>query len=92
MFPGVYKKYVRWKGEQNIIYLRMLKAPYWMLVSLILYHKCFRKDIEEIVFKVNPYGIFVNNQMKCGKQQTVTWHVDDFKSRHVHPKINDEFT
>jgi hypothetical protein len=26
-----------------------------------------------------------------GDQQTVTWHVDDLKSSHVDPKVNDEF-
>ena len=30
--------------------------------------------------------------MKCGKQQKVNWHVDDFKSSHVNPKVNDKFT
>ena len=30
--------------------------------------------------------------MKYGKQQTVTWHVDDLKSIHVNPKTNDKFT
>ena len=29
--------------------------------------------------------------MKYGKQQTFTWHVDDLKSIHVYPKVNDEF-
>ena len=29
--------------------------------------------------------------MKSGKQQTVTWHVNDFKSRHADPKVNGEF-
>ena len=28
--------------------------------------------------------------MKYGKKQTVTWHVDDLKSSHVYPKVNDE--
>ena len=30
--------------------------------------------------------------MKYGKQQTVTWHVDDLKSKHVDSKVNDEFS
>jgi hypothetical protein len=29
--------------------------------------------------------------MVKGKQQTVTWHVDDLKSSHVDPKVNNEF-
>jgi hypothetical protein len=31
-----------------------------------------------------------NRQVK-GKQQTVTWHVDDLKSSHVDPGVNDKF-
>jgi hypothetical protein len=26
-----------------------------------------------------------------GKQHTITWHVDDLKSSHVNPKVNDQF-
>eukprot|EP00957_Ditylum_brightwellii_P036031 2730083-Ditylum_brightwellii.AAC.1 len=29
--------------------------------------------------------------MVNGKQHTVTWHVDDVKSSHVDPKVNNEF-
>jgi hypothetical protein len=29
--------------------------------------------------------------MVNGKQQTITWHVDDLKSSHVDPKVNDDF-
>jgi hypothetical protein len=34
---------------------------------------------------VNPYDIFV------AKQHTVKWHVDDLKSIHVDPMVNDKF-
>ena len=75
--PGVYDKGVQYKGGQNILYVQMLEELYRMLVSLILYYKRFRKDIEGIVFEVDQYGICVANRMKYIKQQTVTWHVDD---------------
>jgi hypothetical protein len=52
--PGVYDKYVLHKGKQKILYVRMLKALYGMLISSILYYKKFRKDIEGIGFEVNP--------------------------------------
>ena len=32
IFTGVYNKYVRYKGKQNILYVRMLKALYRILV------------------------------------------------------------
>ena len=62
--PRVYNKYARYKGGQKIISVRMLKSIYVMLVSSILYYKKLRKDIEAIVFEVNPYDIFAANQMK----------------------------
>ena len=70
--------------------MRMLKSLYGMPVSSILYYKKSEKDIEGIGFEVNPYDICVTNQMKYGKQQTVTFHVNDLKSIHVDTKVNDE--
>jgi hypothetical protein len=89
--PGVYDDYVINDGKHKILYVRMLKALYGMLISSILYYKKFRKDIESIGFEVNPYDICVANRKVNGKQQTVTWHVDDLKSSHEDPKVNDNF-
>jgi hypothetical protein len=89
--PGVYDKYVIYVGLQKVLYVRMLKALYGMIIASILYYKKFRKDIEAIGFEVNPYDICVANRLVGGKQHTVTWHVDDLKSSHVDPKVNDDF-
>jgi hypothetical protein len=89
--PGVYDDYVIDEGNHKIIYVRMLKALYGMLISSIMYYKKFRKDIESIGFEVNPYNICVANRKVNGKQQTVRWHVDDFKSSHVDSRVNDNF-
>jgi hypothetical protein len=43
--PGVYDDYVIDEGKHKIMYVRMLKALYGMLISSILYDKKFRKDI-----------------------------------------------
>jgi hypothetical protein len=40
---------------------------------------------------MNPYDPCVANRMIGGKQQTVTWHVDDLMSSHVNKKVNDDF-
>jgi hypothetical protein len=87
----VYDDYVIDEGKHKILYVRMLKALYGMLISSILYYKKFRKDIESIGFEVNPYDICVANRKANGKQQTVTWHVDYLKSSHVGSKVNDNF-
>ena len=71
--------------EKKVLYVRMLKALSGMMIASILYYKKFRKDIESIGFEVNPYD------MVNGKQHTITWHVDDVKSSHVDPKVNNEF-
>jgi hypothetical protein len=89
--PGVYNNYVINEGNNKILYMRMLRALFGMLVSSILYYKKFRKDVEAIGFEVNPYDICVANRTVYGKQQTLTWRVDDLKSSHVNPKVNDEF-
>jgi hypothetical protein len=69
----------------------MLKALYGMLISSILYYKKFRKDIESVGFEVNPYNICIANHTVNGKQQAVTWHVNDLKLSHIDPKVNDHF-
>jgi hypothetical protein len=72
--PGVHDKHVTHEGEQKqkILHARMLKALHGMLVSSVLHHKKFRKDMEEIGFEVNPHNACLANQMKDGKQRAVT--------------------
>ena len=91
IFPGVYHKYFWYKVDQKILYIRKLKSLYRILVSLILYYKKSRKYIETIVFEVDTYNICVTNQIKSGKKQTVTWHVNDLKSSHIDTKVNEKF-
>jgi hypothetical protein len=89
--PGIYDDYVIKEGKQKILYVMMLMALYGMLVASILYYKKFRKDIESIGFKVNPYDICVANRTTRGKQHTITWHVDNVKSSHVDYEVNNDF-
>ena len=67
----------------------MNKAPYGMMIVSVLYYKKFRKDIESIGYEVNPYGNCVAKQMIKGKQNTITWHVDDVKASHEDAKVNE---
>ncbi len=87
--PEIYKPYVSYE-KGKVLYVMMLKALDGMLVSSLLYYKKFRKDIKSIGFVINPY----DPPLCCKpnrKQHTVTWHVDNLKSSHVDPKVNDEF-
>jgi len=89
--PLRYADYVTIENNKKILYMRMVKALYGMLKSSLLYYKRFRKDIEGIGFKVNPYDPCVANRTVNGKQHTVVWHVDDLKSSHVDPQVNKDF-
>ena len=86
-----YEPYVTDERGNKVLYVNMLKALYGMLQSALLYYKKFRKDIEDIGFKINPYDPCVANRIVDGKQHTITWHVDDVKSSHVDKHVNDEF-
>ncbi len=89
--PSVYEPYVIYEGKSKVIYMLMNMALYGMIFSSLLYYKKFRRDIESIGFKVNQYDPCVANKTVDGKQHTITWHVDDIKSSHVNPKVNDDF-
>ena len=89
--PLTYQDYVLHEKKHKIIYVEMKKALYGMLQSSLLYYKKFRKDFEGIGFVVNPYNPCIVNRIVEGKQHTITWHVDDLKSSHVSPKVNNEF-
>ena len=73
--------------QKKVLYVRMLKALYGMMITAILYYKKFRKDIKSIGFEVNPFDICVANRMVNGKQHAVTWHMDDVKTSHDDPKV-----
>ena len=91
MDPTTYRdKYVYEKGTK-VLYVVVCKAIYGMLQSALLFYKKLRKDLEGIGFQVNPYDPCIANRIVNGKQHTIAWHVDDIKSSHVDPKVNDEF-
>ncbi|KAL7564335.1 hypothetical protein ACA910_007187 [Epithemia clementina (nom. ined.)] len=91
MNPEIYADQVIMETGNKVLYVFVTKAIYGMLVSALLFYKKLKKDLEEIGFKVNPYDLCIANRVINGKQHTVTWHVDDLKSSHVDPKVNDEF-
>ena len=91
LHPETYADYVVYEGKSKVLYVKMVKALYGMIKASILYYNKFRTDIEGIGYKVNPYDPCVANKMINGKQHTITWHVDDVKSSHVDPKVNDAF-
>ena len=92
MDPETYKTFVVFDNSgSKILYVQVLKAIYGMLQSSMLFYKKLCKDLQSIGFVLNPYDPCVANRVVQGQQHTVTWHVDDLKSSHKDPKINDLF-
>ena len=79
------------EGNQRALYVTMKKTLYGMLISAVLFYKKLRTYFEEIGFTVNPYNVCVANCIVNGKQYTVVWHVDNLKSSHVDPEVNNDF-
>jgi hypothetical protein len=90
--PARYAAYVVYENGVKTLYLVVLRGLYGMLIAAMLWYKRFRQELEEEQgFEFNPYDPCVANRIVKGKQQTVLFHVDDLKSSHVDPKVNDDF-
>ena len=90
MAPEIYAKYVTYENGKAVIYTIVLLAIYGMLISALLWYQKFKKDLEGIGFIFNDYDMCIANREVNGKQQKIHFHVDDFKSSHVDPKVNDD--
>ena len=62
-----------------------------MLVSAMLFYCKLSKALLSYGFELNPYDPFVVNKMVNAEQLTICWNVDNLKSSHIDPKVNDEF-
>ena len=79
------------EGNQKLLYIHITQAIYGMQVSAMLsYHK-LTKALLSYGFELNPYNLCVANKKVNSEQLTVCCHMDDCKSSHVGPKVNDKF-
>ena len=62
-----------------------------MLVSAMLFYCKLTRALLSYSFELNPYDPCVANKMVNGEQLTICWHVDDLKSSHIDPQVNNEF-
>ena len=62
-----------------------------MLVSAMLFYHKLAKALLSYGFELNPYDACVANKMVNSEQLTIFWQIDDLKSSHIDPKVNDEF-
>jgi hypothetical protein len=61
------------------------------LVAALLWYQQFKKDLEKVGFKFNPYDPCIANRKVNGSTHTVKFHVVDLKSSHIDPKVNGQF-
>ena len=86
-----YNEYVVIEKGQKTLYVHLIRALYGLLVSSMLFYRKLSTALTDDGFVINPYDPCVANKMVNGKQLTITWHVDDVKSSHADPKVNDQF-
>ena len=85
-----YADFVVYENGRKVLYVRVLKAIYGMLVAALLWYKKFRKDLEGKGFKFNPYDPCVAIRKWKGQQQTIRFHVDDLMSSHRDKRANED--
>jgi hypothetical protein len=91
MDSETYADYVVQEDNLNVLYVELRKSSYGMLQASLLFYKKLRQDLEEIGFKVNSYTPCVANRLVREKLHTITWHVNNIKSSHEDPRVNDNF-
>ena len=89
--PETYGPCVVFENGKKVLYLQVLRASYGTLVAALIWYQKFCNDLEGIGFVFNPYDPCVANRIVKGSQQTVRFHVDDLKSSHLSPRVNDLF-
>jgi hypothetical protein len=89
--PELYGTYMVYEKNRKVLYVQVMRAIYSMLEAALLWYKKFRGELEQKGFKFNPNDPGVANRTEKGSQHTLLFHVDDLKSSHKDPKVNDQF-
>jgi len=75
------------ESGKRVLYLRLLKALYGCVKSVLLWYELFTKTLIGMGFELNPYDPCVANSVIDGKQCTIVWYVDNNKISHVSPEV-----
>jgi hypothetical protein len=67
--------------------LRLIKALYGCVKSVLLWYDLFVERLNKICFELNPHDMCVANKIFNGKQCTIAWYVDDMKISHVDASV-----
>ena len=91
--PSMYQKYATYSNKGvPMLYVRLFKALYGMLMSALLLYNILRSDLEDRGFVVNSYDPYVTNKMVGGAQMTVSWNVDDLNISHRYKEMVNAFS
>ena len=84
--PQIYCKYITINSKgRKMLFVRMQKALYRMLKSVLLFYWKLVDNLKKIGCEINLYDPCVMNKKVGGSQLTITWHVDDLKVSHKDP-------
>ena len=87
--PELYQKYFTTSPwGQPMLHVKLNKALYGLLRSVLLFYKMLVSKLEDMGFELNPYYPCVANRIINNSQQTVTWHVDELKISHKDAAVN----
>ena len=86
-----YGPYVAFENGRKVLYLQVLRAVYRMLDAALIWYCKLCDNLEGIGFVFNPCDPCVANCFVKGSQQSVRFHVDDLKSSHLSPRVNNLF-
>ena len=78
-----YLPYVHMENGKKVLYLKVLRALYGCIESIMLWCNLFFKSLQELGFVIFPYDKCVANKIINGKQFTIVWYVDNIKMPRV---------
>ena len=67
--PEKYRKYISYENNNQVICVEILNALYGMIMSSLLFYRHFRKNLESVGFKINPYDMCVADQKEIANNQ-----------------------
>ena len=87
----IYWDYTVTECNQKVLYVLITQALYRTLVSAMLFYCKLTKTLLSYGLELNTYNPCVVNEMVNGEHLTASSYVDDLKSSHIDPKVNDKF-
>ena len=71
-----------------MMYVLILKTIYGMIESDLLWYELLSTTLSYLVFKLNPYQFFIENEIINKNKCTIGLFIDDKKVSHVYDIFN----